>query len=673
MEAKMRRIVVTIALPAVLFFGGCGGSTVESPVDNNGEAAVEKTDPPADSGMNVVQGLTEAERDFFFRTSMGSDLFPVPWLKALTRKDGSPFLDNVERFGLIADPSDPSGLPIGLTVDPDPRGVRPAIPMVGVSCAACHVGRATAKGKSILLIGAPNLFDLNAFYSELFERASMDPAAFVKFLGKVAENEARKVGEKAGGLFDGLGDLLGKAEDKLKTGEKTFSQKWRELARKIDESVKNPELLRHYATDSIDAMKDTFNKLHQTDFDELIEALKNSEIAEGSLKEFAALKDGAGDRIREIMLDFALFKARLQYLKDLNKLHQGEMGGKTLPEPGPGRIDAFDGIRDLVFPDDVVPPTAPVSFPHLWQVKQTIWFHWDDNTNSLMQRNIGQAVGMGAVFDPKTFSSTVKPANIDKLEKTLNRLDAPRWPAAEFGAIDLDAAKRGEQIYAKNCVECHKLYPTEKIVFDPAETVEARNGRIKNLAIIVDLAKIGTDPNRVNNFAINVGRAADGSGGKPFAQALAQIAANLEKQAFIDNNISKSDQLLMDLPESLVKWPTNHGYSARPLVSIWATAPYLHNASVPTIRDLLDPPDKRPKSFYVGYREYDPVKLGYVSDEEHIPADVLNKPPIFKFEVVSTKNGVATPVEGNSNAGHVYGVDLSEQEKKDLIEYLKKL
>ncbi len=669
----MRRIVVTIALPAALVLGGCGASNEESPGVKQRDAAVKKRDPRANSKETVVQGLTVDDRHFFFRTSMGSDLFPLPWLKALTQKDGSPFLDNIERFGLIADPSDPSGLPIGLTVDPDPRGIRPAIAMAGVSCAACHVGRATVKGRSILLIGAPNLFDLNAFYAELFERASMDPAAFVKFLGKVAENEAGKVGKKAGGLIEGLGDLFDKAEDQLKEGEKTFLKRWKELARKIDVGVKDPSMLRHYATDSYDALKGTFKQLHETDFNELIDALKNPDLADGPLKEFAVLKEGAGDQIREIMLAFALLKARLQYLKDLNKLHQGEMQGKTLPEPGPGRIDAFDGIRDLVFPTDVVPPTAPVSFPHLWQVKQTIWFHWDDNTNSLMQRNIGQAVGMGAVFDPKTYSSTVKPANIDRLEKTLNRLDPPRWPDAEFGEINRDAAKHGETIYAKNCLECHKIYPAEKIVFDPAETVEKRNERIVNLARIIPLDQIGTDPNRVNNFAINVGRNADGTGGTPFASALAEVAGNLERQAFIDNKIGKSDQLLMDLPPALVRWPTNHGYSARPLVSIWATAPYLHNASVPTIYDLLLPPEKRPKSFYVGYREYDPVKLGYVSEKENIPADVLNKPPVFEFRVVAPQSGVSTPVEGNSNAGHAYGVELSDQDKKDLIEYLKTL
>src|SRR5690625_3270750 len=60
-------------------------------------------------------------------------------------------------------------------------------------------------------------------------------------------------------------------------------------------------------------------------------------------------------------------------------------------------------------------------------------------------------------------------------------------------------------------------------------------------------------------------------------------------------------------------------YKARPLNGIWATAPYLHNGSVPTLYDLLlpakrpdDPEDGeyRPDEFMVGSREFDPIKVG---------------------------------------------------------------
>jgi hypothetical protein len=94
------------------------------------------------------------------------------------------------------------------------------------------------------------------------------------------------------------------------------------------------------------------------------------------------------------------------------------------------------------------------------------------------------------------------------------------------------------------------------------------------------------------------------------------------------------------------------GYKARPLNGVWATAPYLHNGSVPTLAALLTPPAER-KAFHVGSRRFDPVNVGYVSDPEH---------PLFD------------PREhGNSNLGHDFGTDLTTPEKLDLIEYLKSL
>ena len=56
-------------------------------------------------------------------------------------------------------------------------------------------------------------------------------------------------------------------------------------------------------------------------------------------------------------------------------------------------------------------------------------------------------------------------------------------------------------------------------------------------------------------------------------------------------------------------------YKVRPLNGVWATPPYLHNGSVPTVDALLGPPEERPKKFYLGNREYDPVNLGYKIDK----------------------------------------------------------
>jgi len=94
-------------------------------------------------------------------------------------------------------------------------------------------------------------------------------------------------------------------------------------------------------------------------------------------------------------------------------------------------------------------------------------------------------------------------------------------------------------------------------------------------------------------------------------------------------------------------------YKGRPLNGIWATAPFLHNGSVPNLDELLKPPAERISKFRIGSREFDPVKVGFVSDGE------------FEFD---------TRLPGNSNYGHTYGNRIfSKEERQQLIEYMKSL
>jgi hypothetical protein len=103
-------------------------------------------------------------------------------------------------------------------------------------------------------------------------------------------------------------------------------------------------------------------------------------------------------------------------------------------------------------------------------------------------------------------------------------------------------------------------------------------------------------------------------------------------------------------------------YKARPLDGVWATPPFLHNGSVPSIYHLLSPVEERPATFYLGSKEYDPVYLGYRQDR----AEGL-------FELDTSK-------PGNHNSGHefnhgkgqgIIGRHLSEPERWALVEYLK--
>ena len=120
-------------------------------------------------------------------------------------------------------------------------------------------------------------------------------------------------------------------------------------------------------------------------------------------------------------------------------------------------------------------------------------------------------------------------------------------------------------------------------------------------------------------------------------------------------------------------------YRGRSLNGIWATAPYLHNGSVPTLWDLLLPADKRPKSFKVGGREFDPDKVGFKNvgldfttsergnrNTGHDKYCSLRRPPPDKSAAPDKDAAKALPDPDKD-------CDLKEDQIEDLIEYLRSL
>ena len=91
---------------------------------------------------------------------------------------------------------------------------------------------------------------------------------------------------------------------------------------------------------------------------------------------------------------------------------------------------------------------------------------------------------------------------------------------------------------------------------------------------------------------------------------------------------------------------------------LWLRGPYLHNGSVPTLADLLEVPEARPKRFWRGYDVVDPVRVGFVSSGP-------------EAERSGTPYDVTAP--GNGNAGHTYGTTLPAEDKRALLEFLKTL
>jgi mono/diheme cytochrome c family protein len=532
--------------------------------------------PPAWS----QNGWSNAERAEYYHLAEGSELMPYALLaNVVSVKTGKPFLENMERFGFLPDAAsstNPHGLPIGLTAVKSRNAAHIGLEMVGFNCAACHVGEVSYQGKTLIVDGAPSLVDLQAYqleFKDSFESTLRDPL-------------------KLQALVVGIGKTLN-AQDTPAAGDTS--------AYSSDPSAKT-------AAD-VPAASTADTKFHSVSSSKADTASPTAAL-EGP--NFAA----------RFKRDLVFLKAQLAYIKNGKLLVDGT-------EPGPGRVDAFGAARNLLFPGNAMRMQSPVSFPFLWDVPDTtqqrsaadiVWIHYDANTNSILERNIGQSLGMGALFDPKTYESTLRIQNLHRLEVLTHKLTPPKWPADLFGPIDEAKAKAGEKIFNETCRDCHqnRLYA---------------------------LTDVGTDPQRANSFGQPV------AGGLSFPKAIQPILDRLKARAFADDGISAADQATMDA--NPVIWRATGQYFARPLTGVWATAPYLHNGSVPTLYHLLHPME-RPAKFPVGNHDYDPVKIGYAISGSGWTFD--------------------TSQPGNSNIGHTgdkYGTNLSEDQKASLLEYLK--
>jgi hypothetical protein len=149
-----------------------------------------------------------------------------------------------------------------------------------------------------------------------------------------------------------------------------------------------------------------------------------------------------------------------------------------------------------------------------------------------------------------------------------------------------------------------------------------------------------------------------------FAMALGSVVEKTVEKWYDNNGIPDAERQKMNGNRSNCL-QAKMIYKARPLDGIWATAPYLHNGSVPNLWALLSPVDERPKEFCLGSRQFDPKNVGY---------ETTCVEGAFKLD---------TTIRGNLNTGHefkdglrgngVIGRSLRPEERRALIEFLKSL
>jgi mono/diheme cytochrome c family protein len=262
------------------------------------------------------------------------------------------------------------------------------------------------------------------------------------------------------------------------------------------------------------------------------------------------------------------------------------------PDWGPGRTDMNPFQRQVLgLPDDHTIGSTDIMPVWHERAREGMYRHSDGLNPTLVESVRSAALAAGA-----TKSSIDIPA-LNRVQEWLMDAPPPKYPFP----IDEALAAQGRPIYMRWCGDCHAPggYRTGKVV---------------------PLAEVGTDTHRnkhwTQNSADTFNRWADG------------------------------------YDWGFHKFRSSDGYLAPLLDGVWLRAPYLHNGSVPNLRELLELPSRRSASYLRGCDVYDRVNVGFVCEGQ----------PGFRYD---------TTVPGNGNGGHEYGVTLGAGEKQALIEFLK--
>jgi mono/diheme cytochrome c family protein len=198
----------------------------------------------------------------------------------------------------------------------------------------------------------------------------------------------------------------------------------------------------------------------------------------------------------------------------------------------------------------------------------------------------------------------------------LSSLRAPKYE----GEVDEKLAEQGRELFNQTCAECHGTYGKD-------ETYPNRR---------IPLDEIGTDPVRL--------------------EALSVQGRELYSRSWFANAGRDDEQ------ETVVD-PV--GYVAPPLDGVWASAPYFHNGSVPTLWGVLNPA-KRPTVWRRVAEAMDEQKVGLTT--ESVP-----KVPLTEPDKAVRRTYFDTRRFGKSNAGHDFPDQLGDAEKRAVLEYLKTL
>lgn len=639
-----------------------------------GAAAIPQRDQFGDQFSSIkylAQGWKPADSMWFYNITQGSDLLPYDFFMVLEKPGTSDLFRSDENLNYYrylsqkATLSDPDALPVGFVKD-----TYKGKDFLGFTCAACHTAQLNYKGVGIRIDGGPAGTDMDSFLQALatavWAARTDSKGGRARFIKNVmdrghytSEDDVVKDLQKYAQRLS-MYNIVNHSETAY--GYSRLDAFGRIYNRVLEHVITREELKDQLNLTAADLIKD--GTLTQADVDSIVP----------QQREGGVLSDQQYDHI-------ALRLSQVLTLKTQLKLNQ----------------------RIYNRPD------APVSYPFLWDIPQHDYVQWNGIAANAslgpIGRNTGEAIGVFGTLDWEeepgislysfisgqgihsthiSFKSSINVHNLRLIENRLRTLQSPQWPADVFGKLDAARKQRGERLFSTYCESCHTRIQRD----DPERRV---------VAFMEKLSDIGTDEQMAHNASTYVGwsgilrnQYVNAGPGNVLINEKAPVAALLSKATlsvvatpedknFVERGYQWAYDLAVGFLTNQIKPSLKHGdyepdtssdpfaslnsYKARSLNGIWATAPYLHNGSVPTLYDLLLPKkgpkdsasgEYRPDVFEVGSREFDPQKVGVKSSGYNG----------FTFDASR---------RGNSNAGHTYGTGLDKEQRLDLLEYLKSL
>ena len=612
-------------------------------------AVVAPDDYFDDSANRIIypdQNWDSADSLWFYNTTQGSNLLPYDILLNLEQADSQTrFLDtkNMEKYRYLpqkASFDNEDALPVGWVKDS-----HNGKDYMGFTCAACHTTQINYKGTGMRIDGGPTLGDMES--------------------------------------------LLGAIEKSLAASQYTTNpEKFERLFKKINPEGTAEEKL-DFSVEMAKAYKDIrfYNCANQPIHPEIY---KNRQEKEPR-------NNACFDDKYEINYGYGRLDA-IGRIYNRTLLH---IGGK-------------DKNGNLIETTRTLSPTSPVSYPFLWDTPQHDFVQW----NGLLEnnfgyvgplgRNTGEVVGVFATIDIKNvgtktkYDSSIEVRNLIRLEDHLKSLWSPSWedmainnmerPPEHRGSLppivktcengETICAEKGERIFKEYaCLACHQdidrtsssrkvtaqLSSLEVIKTDPNMARQALEACGDSGLLAPTLISKGLDVCPGDQKA---GGALDPKTAIPALTAVSEVTSGV-LQAGIFNSLYLTFQSAIQVIKGLIDEDVNdrhvdfeevnknflNAYKGRPLNGIWATAPYLHNGSVPNLYDLFLPTCKagqsgiganntcRPEAFTVGQREFDPVKVGLKTQDLTTYKPKAGEPSLFIFD---------TTLYGNHNYGHEY-------------------